>query len=185
MRKAIPFSGITRDAGANDILPRRKPAFIAWNDVIQIQVAFIEDLAAVLTGILVALEDVVPGKLHLFPRHAVEEHEHDHARHSDLERNGVHHLLFWRLDGEVAPALEVVREEVIVPVGKDDLGVPRTEQREGAPDGADVESPATDGSGRGLAVEHRRAGLRKVARKLAPGFWGVNATVIYHAGAGI
>ena len=84
MGKVIPFARITRNAGTNDIFPDRSPTPIARKDVIQIQLAAIENLSAILTGVLVALENIVPGKFHFLLRQPIEQQKNDHARHADL-----------------------------------------------------------------------------------------------------
>ncbi len=72
VRKTIPFARITRDAGANDVFPNRRSAAIARKDVIQIQFAAIENLSAILAGVLVAFENIVPRELHFLLRQAIE-----------------------------------------------------------------------------------------------------------------
>ena len=76
--------------------------------MIQIQVLAIESLAAVLTGVPVALEDIVPGELHLFPRHPVKKDEENHARNADAPPGSLHHVRVGFASAEVAPAFEVV-----------------------------------------------------------------------------
>ena len=84
-RKPIALTCIARDAGANHILPGRSPAPVARHDVIQIELAAIEEFAAILTGVFIALEDVVPGKLYFFLRKPIEHKQHDHPRDPDFE----------------------------------------------------------------------------------------------------
>ena len=45
-RKPVAFARIARNAGANHVFPSRRPAPVAWHDVIQIKLAPIEELAA-------------------------------------------------------------------------------------------------------------------------------------------
>jgi len=61
--------------------------------VIQIELAAIEQLAAVLAGVLVTLEYVVPGEFYFFLREPIEYEQHDHPRDANLERNGRDHFI--------------------------------------------------------------------------------------------
>jgi len=67
-------------------------AAVARDDVVEVQVLPVERLAAVLAGVFVALEDVVPGELHFLARQTVEHSEHDDARHAEAERDAAHGL---------------------------------------------------------------------------------------------
>ena len=154
MREPVALARIARDARADDVLPRGQPAFVARDDVIEIQVLPVEMLAAILAGILVALEDVVPRELHLLPRHPVEQHQHDDARHADLEGDRVDHFVVRLAVGKVAPALEVVRLEIVCAVGIDDLRMARAKERESPADRADIDRLPETVQNEDLAVEH-------------------------------
>ena len=93
--------------------------------MIQIELASIENLAAVLAGILVALEDIVASKLYLLFREPIEHQQNDHARNTNLKRNSRDHLMVGRIRGQIAPAFEIVRQEIVGLVGRDNLGVTR------------------------------------------------------------
>src|SRR4029453_3582207 len=67
-RKPITLSRVTRDAGANHIFPSRGAATVARDHVIQIKFATIEEVAAVLAGVLVSLKHVVPREFYFFLR---------------------------------------------------------------------------------------------------------------------
>ena len=71
-RKPVAFPRIARDARANHIFPSRRSAPVARHDMIQIQVAPIEQLAAVLAGVLVALEYVVAREFYFLLRKPIE-----------------------------------------------------------------------------------------------------------------
>ena len=86
--KPVALARIARDAGANHIFPGRRPAPVARDNVIQIKFAAIEEVAAVLAGVLVSLEYVVPGEFYFFLRQPIEYKQHDHPRDANLERNG-------------------------------------------------------------------------------------------------
>jgi len=138
LRKTVAFAGITGNAGANHIFPRRHSAAVPRYDMIEIQVTALENLAAILAGIFVALENVVTRKLHFLFRKAIEKEQHDHARDANLPRNGRHHFVFWRGRGKIAPTLEIVRQKIVGFIRRDDLGVACINQSEGAPRRADV-----------------------------------------------
>ena len=53
------------------------PAAVAGDDVVEIEFPAVEVLGAILAGVLVALENVVPGELHFLVRQPVEKQEHD------------------------------------------------------------------------------------------------------------
>ena len=138
LRGAVGFPGVTLDAGANDVFPRGRAAAVARDDVIEIQVAAIKDFRAILTGIVIALEDVVARELHLFFRHAIEEAKQDDARDADAEGNGVDAFRMRLVIGEIVPLGEVVGLEGAVSVVEDDLCVAFEKQRQSAPGVADV-----------------------------------------------
>src|SRR5437899_8460049 len=104
----VAFAGITRDAGANHIFPRRHSAAVPRHDMIEIQVTSLKNLAAILTDIFVALENIVTGKLHFLFRETIEKEQHDHARDANLPRDGRYHFMFWRDCGKIAPTVEIV-----------------------------------------------------------------------------
>ena len=155
MREPVALSRVTRDARADDVFPSRRAAFVARDDVIKIQVALVENVAAVLAHVLVALEDVVPRELHFLPRHPVEKQQHDHTRHADLERDRMHHVLLRLARGKVAPALEVVREKIIPPIRIHDLRVPLAQERKSPAHCADVNRLPESVQNKNLAVEHK------------------------------
>ncbi len=64
--RVIGLFGIALDAGANNVLPRCRPAAVARDDMVQVQVLAFEDDAAILAGVFVPLKDVVPRELDLF-----------------------------------------------------------------------------------------------------------------------
>ena len=65
----------------------RRAAPVARDHVVEVQVIAIETFAAVLAGVLVPLENVVPGELHFLLRHMVIDDQQNHARHADAEGN--------------------------------------------------------------------------------------------------
>ena len=137
-RKPIALARIAWDAGANHVFPSRRPAAVAWHDVIQIKVTAIEEFATVLAGVLVALKHVVSGEFHFLLRKPIEHQQHDHPRDLDLERDGRNHFMIGRVRGQIAPAFEVVSRKVVRVIRRNNLGVPCVYERKGAASGADV-----------------------------------------------
>ncbi len=137
-REPIALTRIAWDAGANHVFPSRRPAPVAWHDVIQIKVTSIEEFATVLAGVLVALKNVVTREFHFLLRKPIEHKQHDHPRDLDLERDGRNHFMIGRVRGQIAPAFEVVRRKVVRVIRRNNLGVPCVYERKGAASGADV-----------------------------------------------
>jgi len=123
LRRAIGLLRIALDAGAHNIFPRRWTAAVARDHVIQIQVPAIKDLAAILAGIVVALENVVTGKFHFLLRHAIEKTEQNHPRHANAERNRVNAFRMRLLIGKIVPLREIVGLKRSIGIIKHDLGV--------------------------------------------------------------
>ena len=96
-RKAVALARIAGDARANHVFPSRGPAPVPRHDVIQIKVAPIEQMAAVLAGVLIALEHIVTREFHLFLGKPVEHQQHDHPRDTNLERDRGDHLVLRRV----------------------------------------------------------------------------------------
>lgn len=126
MRQAVGLAGVAWDAGADDVFPGSLAAAVPRDDVIEIQLFAIERLAAVLAGVFVPLEDVVPGKLDLLFWSAIKNQENNHPGNPDAEGDGVDHLLLGLAGGKVAPALEVVRGVIVRAVRGDNLCVALT-----------------------------------------------------------
>ena len=106
--------------------------------MIEIQFAPIKNRPAILAGVLVPLENIVPGKLHFLFRQSIEEQQDDHARHTDLPRNRRDHFVLRRVHGKIAPAIEIVRQEIIRLIRRHDVGMSGINQRERASRRADV-----------------------------------------------
>ena len=139
LRQPIAFAGIARDARANHIFPRRRSASFARHDVIEIQVVALKNLPTILTRIFVALENVVTRELHFLFRKTIEKEQHDHARHANLPRDRCHHFVFRRGRGKIAPALKIVRHEIISFIRRDNVGMAGVDQRERTPRRTDVD----------------------------------------------
>src|SRR6266496_2396860 len=68
LRQPVAFACIARDARANHIFPGRRSTSFARHDMIEIQLVSFKDFTAILTRVLVALEDVVTRELHFLFR---------------------------------------------------------------------------------------------------------------------
>src|SRR5579884_2288169 len=63
VREPVAFARIARDARADDVFPRGRAAFVAWHDVVEVEFFAVENFAAVLAGVFVALKNIVPREL--------------------------------------------------------------------------------------------------------------------------
>ena len=81
--------------------------------MIKVQVISFKYRAAVLAGIPVALEHIVPRKLDLFLWQALEKQKHDDSRDADAHRNRANHFRLGIRLREILPAKEIVRQKVI------------------------------------------------------------------------
>jgi hypothetical protein len=84
-REPVTLSGIASDAGANHVFPARRSAPVAGHHMIQIKIAPVKKVAAILAGVLVALEYVVPREFYFLFREPIENQQHDHPRDPDFE----------------------------------------------------------------------------------------------------
>ena len=108
LRSSIRLERIALDARADNILPRRWPAAVTGNHMIEIQVVPIEGLPAVLAHVLVALKNVVPCEFDLFLRQMVIDHQQNDARHSNAKRHSADGLRVRFLLGKIVPRAEVI-----------------------------------------------------------------------------
>jgi len=136
--KPVAFPRIATDTRANHVLPSGRPSPITRYDVVQIEFATIENLAAVLTGVLVALEYVVAGKFHFLLRKPIEHEKDNHPRDTNLERNRRDDFVIRSVCRQVAPAFKIVRHEIVRLVRRNDVGVTCVNERKGATRRADV-----------------------------------------------
>ena len=137
-RESVAFARIAGDARANDVLPRGITTAITGHDVIEIELSAIKKLAAVLAGVLVALEHIVSGKFHFLLRKPIENQKHNHSRYTNLERNRRDNFVVRRIGRQITPAFKIVRHEIVRLVRRHNVGVSRIHQRESATSRADV-----------------------------------------------
>ena len=64
----ISLFGITADAGTHNILPVSHASLVPWNDMVKVQVPVLKTLATILANMVIALQDILAGKLDFFPR---------------------------------------------------------------------------------------------------------------------
>lgn len=139
VRQAVPFPRVAGDAGADHVFPRRVASALAGHDVIEVQFLPVEAAGAVLTGVVVALVDVLSREFHLLAGQAVEKAQDNNGGHPDIEADGMDDFVAGLTLGEVVPAREVVGQIIGLFVAPDDVGMVLIEQREGAPNAADID----------------------------------------------
>ena len=82
---SVGLESIARDARAHDVLPGRRTAAIARDDVVQVQVLPIKHPSAILASVLISLEYVVASEFHFFLRQSIKEQQQNHPWNSNLE----------------------------------------------------------------------------------------------------
>lgn len=107
--------------------------------MIQIQVPPVFDLAAILAGVGVPLENILPGQLDLFFGNPVKKHEDNDPGNPDPETDGSQGILPLIVLAEFPPAVEVEGPKIIPrPVALHHLGVTHVQQAEGPANRTDV-----------------------------------------------
>jgi hypothetical protein len=112
MGKPVAFAGIAGNAGANDVLPCGLPSSIPRQYMVDIKTAAVKDDSAVLTGVPVPLEDIVPGEFDLLFRKSLEEAKHDDSGNSDLQGDCLKHPRFWICVGKIPPTTKIMGQKV-------------------------------------------------------------------------
>jgi len=74
----------------------------------------------------------VAGKFHFLFRQPIEKEQHDHARHANPPRNCRNHFVIGCGDREIAPTLEIVGQEIVCLIRRDDMSVTSIDQGKGA-----------------------------------------------------
>ena len=156
LRRLVGLLSIAPNAGADNVLPSGGAAAIARDHMIEIQIFALENVAAVLTGVAVALEDIVPGEFDLLFRQAVKHHKQNDARHPDFEGNGGDGFRVRLLLGKIAPLMKTERLESAVGIAEHNLGVPFKHESQRASRGANVDRLPE-------AVEHQHVLIEKGA----------------------
>ena len=138
LRKPITLAGIAWNTGTNHIFPSGRSAAVARHHVIEIQIVPVKKVAAVLAGIFVPLKNIMAGELYFFLWKPIKKQKHNDAWHTNLPRNRRDQLVVGCGGGNLAPAVEIVRQEIICRVGRNDVGVAGVNERERASRRADV-----------------------------------------------
>ena len=85
LRSSIRFPRIARNAGADNIFPGGWTTAIARSDVVKVQILSIKNASAILTSVLVAFKDVMPGKFNFLFRKTIKDDQQNNPGHADLE----------------------------------------------------------------------------------------------------
>ena len=136
--RAIGFESIAVDARTDNILPGGRPAPVARNHVIQVQILPIERLSAILTRVLVSFKNIVAGEFDLFLRQMIIDHQQNNAGHADTEGYSPHRFRMRFLLGEIVPLDKAVRLERAVTSVQHSLGMALKQQRQRPSGGANV-----------------------------------------------
>jgi hypothetical protein len=112
---------------------------IPRDNVIQIQIPPIFQLPAVLAGIGVPFEDVLPGQFNLFFRNPVKKHQDNNPWNADSKADGANRILTFIVLAELLPPMEIEGPKIIpctIPLYH--LSMPHIQEAKGPTDGADV-----------------------------------------------
>jgi hypothetical protein len=112
---------------------------IPRDNVIQIQIPPIFQLPAVLAGIGVPFEDVLPSQFNLFFRNPVKKHQYNNPWNADPKADGANRILTLIVLAELLPPMEIEGPKIIpctIPLNH--LGMPHIQEAKGPTDGADV-----------------------------------------------
>ena len=112
-RQSIALARITWNTRAHHIFPGGGSATVAWHDVVKVQIVAIEKMTAVLAGVLVPLENVVPGKFDLLLGKSIEKEQHDDTRNANLERNRRDQFMIGSIGRKISPAFKIVGQKII------------------------------------------------------------------------
>ena len=114
---AVGLKRIALNAGANDVLPGSWSAAVARHDVVQIEIFAITGLTAVLAGVFVALENIVPCELNFLFGEMIVNEEQNHSGDAQPKADSPDGFRMRFLLGKVLPFGKVKRlERAVVPV---------------------------------------------------------------------
>jgi hypothetical protein len=112
---------------------------IPRDNVIQIQIPPIFQLPAVLAGIGVPFEDVLPSQFHLFFWNPVKKHQYNNPRDSNAKADGANRILTLIVLAELLPPVEIEGPKIIpCTITLYNLGMPHIQEAKGPPYGADM-----------------------------------------------
>jgi hypothetical protein len=107
--------------------------------VVQIEIVAVENVPAILAGVFIPFEDIVPRKFYFFLRQPIEKEQHDDSRHANLPGNGRDQFVIGRRSGKITPTVEIMGQKVVGRVGRNDMGVPGVNKGESAARRANVD----------------------------------------------
>ena len=123
VRQTIAFARVAGNARANNVLPGGLTAAISRQDMIEVEIIAVENLPAILAGVLVPLKDVMSRKFHLFFRKPVKNKQNDHPGDSNVKGDRADHVRLGVGTGKIPPAPEIMRQKVLSILGANYLGV--------------------------------------------------------------
>ena len=139
LRRVIGLERIAFDTGTNDVFPCRWSAPITRDDVVQIQVFAVKRMAAILTHVLIPLEDIVACKLDFLLREMVINHQQNDTGNPNPKRNRPDRFRVGLLLGKVMPLGEIIGlEGAVIPV-EHNLGMALKQQCQCPSRGADID----------------------------------------------
>ena len=134
---AVALAAVARHAGTDNVFPGGFAATVARDDVVEIEVLAVELMPAILAGVVIAFEDVVPRKFHFLLRHPIEKEKENDLGHANGEGDRADNISAFITARKAEPLVKRHRLERAA-IGLDDLRVALVEKHEGALDAADV-----------------------------------------------
>ena len=131
--KAVSLARVAGNAGTDNIFPSGLSTAVARKDMVDVEIRPVEVNAAILTGVFVALEDVVSRELDFFFWKPVKKTKNDDPGNPDFQRDGLEHSRFGIGDGKMPPTGKIMGQKIARPVGRDNLRMPLVKKRERTP----------------------------------------------------
>ena len=167
LRRAVGLARVAGDAGADDVFPRRRAAAVAGDDVVEIQILAVKNAATILTGIAVALEDVMTGEFDFLFWQAVEHGQQNHAWNSDFEGDAFDARTGGVVLRHITPLIEIVGLKRAVGIGKDDLSVAFKEKAQRPANGAYIHRLPQPVENQHVLVKERTHNQSKLGRTVS------------------
>ena len=136
--RVIGLLRIAFDAGADNVFPRGRPAAVAGDHVVEVQILAVENNTAILAGVFVPFEDIVPCKFDFLLGQAVIDQKQNDPRNPDSKRNGLDGFVMRRAFGKIPPFTEIKGAKGAILGVDDSLGMTLKKQSQSAPGGADI-----------------------------------------------
>jgi hypothetical protein len=138
--------------------------------VIQIQILTVKSFPAVLAGVFVPFENVMPSELHLFFRQMIINHQEDNTWYADSERDGSNRFRMGFLLGKVMPLAKVEGLERSIRTIKDDLCMPLKKQGQSASRGAHINGLPKPIQHQHMLVEYRTHNESNLGKSYTRGY---------------